>query len=53
MNQILLELETHKAGIDQDLAKHRHYYKLTNCKLECEIDELGFYQSLRDESSSL
>ena len=32
----------------QNSVSHRHYYQLISGIIESEIDELGFYQSLRE-----
>ena len=46
--EFFLDFETYEVGIRRDLLKQRHYYQFKNCILECEIDKLGFYQSLRE-----
>ena len=45
--EFFLELETYKVGTYQNSVRHRHYYQLSSCVIESEIDELGFYQNLR------
>ena len=53
INQILFRVETHEVGIYQDGVRHRHYYQLTDCILESEFDEFGFYLSWREVNGIL